>query len=136
MKKTINFFEMFAGIGAQHKAFKNLENKLKIKTNSLGTCDFYIDAIVAYMLMHHGTLERETEFSVEQMISLLNKQNFSSNSKNVISKNYFKRMHENKLRKIFPYLFAYVNNDYFYQKYSLKNKLRERERESKRNRYT
>ncbi|SGA02874.1 Uncharacterised protein [Mycoplasmopsis arginini] len=54
--KKIRLFEMFSGIGSQYKALKNLEKKLNFKTISLGACDFYIDAIISYMIIHYGAL--------------------------------------------------------------------------------
>ncbi|MGX9389173.1 hypothetical protein [Mycoplasma sp. 327] len=50
----MKLFEMFSGIGSQYKALKNLEHKLNFKAVSLGACDFYIDAIISYMIIHCG----------------------------------------------------------------------------------
>ncbi|WP_444705149.1 hypothetical protein ACT1UH_01475 [Mycoplasma sp. 332] len=52
--RKIKLFEMFSGIGSQYKALKNLEHKLNFKAVSLGACDFYIDAIISYMIIHCG----------------------------------------------------------------------------------
>nr|WP_255483482.1 DNA (cytosine-5-)-methyltransferase [Mycoplasma sp. Pen4] len=49
------------------------------------------------------------------MCDLLNQYTFSTDSKVPVSSNYFVRMKEEKLRQIFPYLYSYVNNDYFNQ---------------------
>ncbi|WP_080947522.1 DNA (cytosine-5-)-methyltransferase N-terminal subunit [Mycoplasmopsis canis] len=115
--KEIKIFEFFSGIGSQMKALKNLEKSLNFITKSVGACDFYIDAIVSYMCIHHGNLEPENDFTKEEMISILNKFKFSNNSKDIVGENYFKKINEQKLRKLFPYLFAFVNNDYFNKKY-------------------
>lgn len=115
--KEIKIFEFFSGIGSQMKALKNLEKSLNFITKSVGACDFYIDAIVSYMCIHHGNLEPENDFTKEEMISILNKFKFSNNSKDIVGENYFKKINEQKLRKLFPYLFAFINNDYFNKKY-------------------
>lgn len=126
MKKQIRLFEAFAGIGSQLKALKNIENECNLEVISLGACDFYIDAIVAYMSIHYGNLKPETHYSKDEIIKLLSKYTFSADSKSIVSDNYFNKMNENKLRMLFPYLYAYVNNDYFLMRYP---RTRERERE-------
>lgn len=130
MKKQIRLFEAFAGIGSQLKALKNIENECNLEVISLGACDFYIDAIVAYMSIHYGNLKPETHYSKDEIIKLLSKYTFSADSKSIVSDNYFNKMNENKLRMLFPYLYAYVNNDYFLMRYP-----RTRERERERNWY-
>ncbi|WP_117275442.1 DNA (cytosine-5-)-methyltransferase N-terminal subunit [Mycoplasmopsis edwardii] len=115
--KEIKIFEFFSGIWSQMKALKNLEKSLNFTTKSVGACDFYIDAIVSYMCIHHGNLEPENDFTKEEMISILDKFKFSNNSKDIVSENYFKKINEQKLRQLFPYLFAFINNDYFNKKY-------------------
>ncbi|MFV8482008.1 DNA (cytosine-5-)-methyltransferase N-terminal subunit [Mycoplasma sp. SK341A] len=79
----------------------------------LGTIDWYIDAIISYQIIHYGLLEPETNYSHEQMASLLSQYTFSSDSKKPVSNSYFKKMNNEKLGKIFPYLYSYVNNEYF-----------------------
>ena len=73
MKKQIRLFEAFAGIGSQLKALKNIENECNLEVISLGACDFYIDAIVAYMSIHYGYLKPETHYSKDEIIKLLSK---------------------------------------------------------------
>ena len=64
--KNITVFESFAGIGAQTEAMKNLmqNNELlkklgldpeKIKFKNVGTSEFFIDAIISYDALHHGS---------------------------------------------------------------------------------
>ncbi|WP_036450658.1 DNA (cytosine-5-)-methyltransferase N-terminal subunit [Mycoplasmopsis opalescens] len=130
--KSIRIFEFFSGIGSQIKALKFLEEQLKFKTKSLGACDFYIDAIVAYMAIHHGVLKPENNLSKDKMVDILQHFSFSSNSKDQVSIDYFKRMNEGKLRKLFAYLYSFLNNEYFntrYSEYLNNNALRERESE-------
>ncbi|MFV8459158.1 DNA (cytosine-5-)-methyltransferase N-terminal subunit [Mycoplasma sp. CR] len=79
----------------------------------LGTVDWYIDAIISYQIIHYGLLEPENNLSHVEMAKLLNNYTFSSDSKKPVSSTYFNRMKDEKLRKIFPYLYSYVNNEYF-----------------------
>ncbi|WP_427867465.1 DNA (cytosine-5-)-methyltransferase N-terminal subunit [Mycoplasmopsis arginini] len=127
--KKIRLFEMFSGIGSQYKALKNLEKKLKFKTISLGACDFYIDAIISYMIIHYGILEKEVKIPDEEQIEILSKNSFSSNSKIQVSRKYFSRISKEKLNAIFPYLNAFINNNYFRNVYNFSNDSWERERE-------
>lgn len=124
--KHINLFEMFAGIGSQYKALKNIASETYIKVHSLGCCDFYIDAIIAYMKIHYNLNYYENELTVDEMIQILNKYSWSSDSKKVVSKNYFQKMSEKKIRTLFPYLYAYINNNYFNK--IINSNERERER--------
>ena len=126
MKKEIVLYEAFAGIGAQWKALKNLSEKLNIKVTNIGSCEWYIDAIISYISIHYGILNSEINFSKQVMVNKLKNMPFSSDSKKPVKDNYFFNMKENKLRSIFPYLYGYINNDYLLSKL---NKTRERERE-------
>ncbi|MFV8417971.1 DNA (cytosine-5-)-methyltransferase N-terminal subunit [Mycoplasma sp. VS299A] len=78
----------------------------------LGTIDWYIDAIISYQIIHYGLLKPETNYSHEQMACLLSQYTFSSDSKKPVSSSYFQKMNNEKLSKIFPYLYSYVNNEY------------------------
>ena len=127
MKKEIVLYEAFAGIGAQWKALKNLSEKLNIKVTNIGSCEWYIDAIISYISIHYGVLNSEINFSKQEMVNKLKNMPFSSDSKKPVKDNYFVNMKENKLRSIFPYLYGYINNDYLLSKF---NKTREREREN------
>ena len=126
MKKEIVLYEAFAGIGAQWKALKNLSEKLNIKVTNIGSCEWYIDALISYISIHYGILNSEINFSKQEMVNKLKNMPFSSDSKKPVKDNYFLNMKENKLRSIFPYLYGYINNDYLLSKF---NKTRERERE-------
>ena len=126
MKKEIVLYEAFAGIGAQWKALKNLSEKLNIKVTNIGSCEWYIDAIISYISIHYGILNSEINFSKQEMVEKLKNMPFSSDSKKPVKDNYFLNMKENKLRSIFPYLYGYINNDYLLSNF---NKTRERERE-------
>ena len=126
MKKEIVLYEAFAGIGAQWKALKNSSEKLNIKVTNIGSCEWYIDALISYISIHYGILNSEINFSKQEMVNKLKNIPFSSDSKKPVKDNYFVNMKENKLRSIFPYLYGYINNDYLLSKL---NKMRERERE-------
>ncbi|MGP1451450.1 MAG: DNA (cytosine-5-)-methyltransferase N-terminal subunit [Metamycoplasmataceae bacterium] len=110
--KTIKLYEAFSGMGAQTKALKNISTNMHFELINLGACDFYIDAIVAYISINYGLINKEIALSKEQMIEILEKFPFSANSKNIVNKNYFKNINEEKLRKLFPYLYSFVNVKY------------------------
>ena len=110
--KTIKLYEAFSGMGAQTKALKNISTNMHFELINLGACDFYIDAIVAYISINYGLINKEMDLSKEQMIEILEKFPFSANSKNIVNKNYFKNINEEKLRKLFPYLYSFVNVKY------------------------
>lgn len=52
-KKTIKLFEAFAGIGAQHKALKNISNEMGWNIQSVGIVEWFIPAIIAYQSIHY-----------------------------------------------------------------------------------
>ncbi|WP_406615711.1 DNA (cytosine-5-)-methyltransferase N-terminal subunit [Mycoplasmopsis hyopharyngis] len=114
--KTIRLYESFAGIGSQAKALDKIAKTKNINVEKIGVCEFYIDAIIGYISIHYGNLEQEKQMSKEQMVQILNQHLFSSNSKSIVSKDYFNRINENKLRQIFPYLYAFVNQQYLHSK--------------------
>ncbi|QYR08609.1 DNA cytosine methyltransferase [Mycoplasmopsis agalactiae] len=123
--KNIKIYELFAGIGSQYKACKNIESELSVNFVSLGACEWYIDAIIAYMKIHYDSVLLESDLSKDEMVNLLNKFTFSADSKKEVNKAYFTRMNEQKLRSIFPYLFGFVNYEYFSKKWD-KSKIENR----------
>lgn len=54
MCKQIKLFEAFAGIGAQHKALKNIAKAQNWEIKSVGIIEWFIPAIIAYQLIHFG----------------------------------------------------------------------------------
>lgn len=50
--KEIKLFEVFAGIGSQHQALKNIATKQNWTIKSVGIVEWYRDAIVAYQAIH------------------------------------------------------------------------------------
>lgn len=117
--KTIRIYEMFAGIGSQYKACKNIEKELDIKFESLGACEWFIDAVIGYMKIHYGQIKSENNLSKQEMIKLLSDYSWSADSKKPVRENYFSTMNEEKLRRIFPYLFGFVNKKYLAKKINI-----------------
>ncbi|MGN3818095.1 DNA (cytosine-5-)-methyltransferase N-terminal subunit [Mycoplasmopsis bovis] len=115
--KNIKIYELFAGIGSQLKACKNIANSLEANFVSLGACEWFIDAIIGYMKIHYGSVLSENELSRNEMADILSKFTFSADSKQAVGSAYFTRMNEQKLRKIFPYLYGFVNYEYFNKKW-------------------
>ncbi|WP_052000280.1 DNA (cytosine-5-)-methyltransferase N-terminal subunit [Metamycoplasma auris] len=130
--KKVTIYEMFAGIGSQLKACNNISNQIDCIFKSVGVCEWYIDAIIVYMKIHYGNVERESEFKREEMANILSKFSFSADSKTLVSKKYFYSMNKEKLSKIFPYLYGFLDKDYFERKWKITVIERERERERER----
>ncbi|MGY6172637.1 DNA (cytosine-5-)-methyltransferase N-terminal subunit [Candidatus Mycoplasma pogonae] len=105
----VTVYETFAGIGSQFQALKNIEKKLNFQTKNLGVVEWYIDAIISYQIIHYGSLKPETILTREKMVNYLSQFTFSANSKTPVSNSYFQKMQEAKLRRIYPYLFAFLN---------------------------
>ncbi|MBW0594955.1 DNA (cytosine-5-)-methyltransferase [Mycoplasma anatis] len=118
---AIRLFEFFSGIGSQYKALKNIAKNSELEIISSGCCEWYIDAIVSYLTIHYGELKPETKLTREQMSKILNNYTFSADSKTPVSNNFF--IKSKNLSKIFPYLYAFVNNDYFNKVYKTNKKL-------------
>ncbi|VEU59193.1 DNA (cytosine-5-)-methyltransferase N-terminal subunit [Mesomycoplasma neurolyticum] len=131
--KTIKIFEAFSGIGSQYQALKNISKKLNIKPVSLGYIEWYIDAIVAYEIMHNKQREPEQKKTKEEMANILSQFSFSTDSKKAVLEKYFYRIKEEKLRQLFPYLKDFISfNNKTETQISLQDKGRERERERER----
>lgn len=69
------------------------------------------------MKIHYGSVLSENELSRNEMADILSKFTFSADSKQAVGSAYFTRMNEQKLRKIFPYLYGFVNYEYFNKKW-------------------
>ncbi|WP_246003939.1 DNA (cytosine-5-)-methyltransferase N-terminal subunit [Mycoplasmopsis bovigenitalium] len=123
MNKKIKLFEMFAGLGSQYKSLKNIYKNSNKDVISVGVCEFYIDAIISYMIIHYGLLEPENKLTKNQMVDILSNYTFSSNSKDVVNSNYFNRFNELKLRSYFSYLYAYLKNNYFNDRYNKRERI-------------
>lgn len=88
--KVIRVFETFAGIGAQHKAIKNIQKNFKV----VGTSEWDARAIIAYSQIHHKKefekqLAEVRSWEEKKVNEYLSNKTFSLNSKtigNVIAK--------------------------------------------------
>ena len=52
-QKQIKLFEIFAGIGSQHQALKNIAKTQNWKIKPVGIVEWFRDAIIAYQAIHH-----------------------------------------------------------------------------------
>lgn len=80
--KKLKVFEMFAGIGAQHKAIENLDLNFKVTRIS----DWYVSAIISYANIHHekqflNEYEKLLLKSKEDLYKTLPENSFSIDSK-------------------------------------------------------
>ena len=71
-KKTIKLFEAFAGIGAQYKALKNIENQMGWNIQSVGIVEWFIPAIIAYQSIHYPktiNITKKGSFDISKIVS-------------------------------------------------------------------
>lgn len=82
----LKIFEAFSGIGAQHKALSNLKNNNKIDFEIVGTSEWFINAMIAYTLIHHKkeyeTFKKHLYMSHSELLEKLKSFTFSTDSKN------------------------------------------------------
>lgn len=86
MEKKYNLVELFSGIGSQAKALKNLG----LKINTVGTCEWDIQALCAYDAIHESTV-------VPEKISLLSKEEIYEKLSNYTLSNDGKRPMDKKI---------------------------------------
>lgn len=113
MRKTLNVFETFSGIGAQHKALRNiLEDRERVERYGLknkdfkavGTSEWYMDAIVAYDAIHHGSQETfngHEKLERTQMLEFLEGFTLSKDSKNPYPVKNLRRLSDEKIKQLY-----------------------------------
>ena len=79
----MNVVELFSGIGAQAKALE----RRNIDHNIIATCDWDINAIIAYDIIHNGAQDNNiyTDMTDFELNELLKPLNLSANGKNAMS---------------------------------------------------
>ncbi len=110
----VRVFESFAGIGAQTEAMKNLMSnellkqlgfiKEKVKFVNVGTSEWFIDAIISYDALHHGsqvTFPKYEKLSKKVMLKFLLKYTLSKDSKEPCTKADIKKLPFAKIRQIY-----------------------------------
>ncbi|MCU9934670.1 hypothetical protein NWE61_06320 [Mycoplasmopsis felis] len=107
----ITIFETFAGIGSQIKALKNISNKFNLKVESLGFVEWYLDAIISYEIINNKILKQDKKTNIEDIKKSLYSLKISSDSKNIVSPNYFSKLTEERLRSIYPYLKKFIKKN-------------------------
>lgn len=132
MKKKIYLYEAFSGIGSQFYALKNIAKNLNLEIISLGTIEWYLDAIISYQILHHeNEINKNINLSKDEMINQLKGFTFSADAKLPVKENYFSKMKEERLKTIFPYLIHFINNNSNSKDKEPLIREREREREAK-----
>lgn len=84
MNYTYNLVELFSGIGSQAKALKNLG----LKINTVGTCEWDIQALCAYDAIHESTIvpEEISALSKEEIYTKLAEYTLSNDGKKPMDK--------------------------------------------------
>ncbi|WP_416322282.1 DNA (cytosine-5-)-methyltransferase N-terminal subunit [Mycoplasmopsis felis] len=116
----ITIFETFAGIGSQIKALKNISNKFNLKVESLGFVEWYLDAIISYEIINNKILKQDKKTNIEDIKKSLSSLKISSDSKNIVSPNYFSKLTEERLRSIYPYLKKFIKKNTWERERALK----------------
>lgn len=95
----MNIVELFAGIGSQRKAIRNL----KIKHKVLNIAEWYIPAILAYDSIHNGDRDIQAlgDISREELIKYLSQFTFSMDSKRPLTKNALRRLNINIMKHLY-----------------------------------
>lgn len=107
MKKQIGIFELFAGIGAQCRAIKNIEKDMNIKLNHLGISEWYIKAIIAHDLLNNGEQSNYEEYenlnvnARDHMLEYLSQFTFSLDSKEPYSFEKLEKWNYKKIRQLY-----------------------------------
>jgi DNA (cytosine-5)-methyltransferase 1 len=103
----LKVFETFSGIGAQHKALTNLENKgFNIKKDIIAICDWDIHANRSYRLIHNN-LKNNININEEIVNSFINKVTLSNDGKKPLKKESY-LLKRNKEKIVFEFL---INNN-------------------------
>jgi DNA (cytosine-5)-methyltransferase 1 len=111
----VRVYESFAGIGAQMEAMKNLMlnteflkklgiNPEKVKFKNVGTSEWFIDAIISYDALHHGsqvTFPKYEKLSKKVMLKFLLKYTLSKDSKNPCTREEIIKLPFEKIRQIY-----------------------------------
>ena len=93
-----NLVELFSGIGSQSKALHNLG----VEVNTIGTCEWDIQAFCAYDAIHNSTtiLDEYKEKSKSDLLKLLSSYTLSNNGKEAMDKNTLAQYSKDILAKI------------------------------------
>lgn len=66
----VKLFEAFAGVGAQYKALKNIAKSKNWTIKSVGLIEWFVDAIIAYQLIHYSYEKLENQsYKYDSIIS-------------------------------------------------------------------
>lgn len=113
--KNFRIFECFAGIGAQNKAMgnllsnKGLMDKFKmtnedVKFEVVGTSEWFMEAIIAYDLIHHGEQSSFPDFELltkEKILSFISGFCLSKDSKTPYGFDKIEKMQYEELRQLY-----------------------------------
>lgn len=86
--------ETFSGIGAQAKAFENLNTRTGIEYKVMNTCEWDVNAIIAYCNIHKGLIDVDKYAHVtdEEINAYLTSKTISMDGKKPINEKTYKRL--------------------------------------------
>lgn len=88
--KEIKLFEAFAGIGSQYRSLKNISKQKKWKIIVVGIIEWYINAIIIYVIIHSEKISQKKE-------KLISNFALSGDSKTALSKSSINRINDTNL---------------------------------------
>ena len=106
-KKEIKLFEVFAGIGSQYQALKNIAKAKHWKIKSVGIIEWFVSAIIAYQAIHYPNPNVQAQpLKIEQPA-------LSLDSKTLVSNQYLKKLEQINLTNYWINQSKTVANNYF-----------------------
>ena len=105
--KRVKLFEVFAGIGSQYKALKNISKRQGWIVESVGIVEWFTSAIVAYQAIHYLNNDIEEQYLNNSITGI------SVDSKNKVSQHWLKKLQNNKSELSFWLNQSKKNNNFF-----------------------
>ena len=106
-EKEIKLFEVFAGIGSQYQALKNIAKTKHWKIKSVGIIEWFVSAIIAYQAIHYPNK------NIQAQTLKIDQATLSLDSKTLVSKQYLKKLAQLSLTNYWINQSKTVANNYF-----------------------
>ena len=106
-KKQIKLFEVFAGIGSQYQALKNIGKDNNWEIKSVGIIEWFISATIAYQAIHYSNK------NISLQTLQIDQPTLSLDSKKLVSATYLKKLHQPSLLNYWINQSKKVANNYF-----------------------
>ena len=105
--KQIKLFEVFAGIGSQYQALKNIAKENDWEIKSVGIIEWFVSAIIAYQAIHYPNK------NIQAQTLKIDQPALSLDSKTLVSKQYLKKLEQANVTNYWINQSKTVANNYF-----------------------